>query len=65
MYDNSYPQILKISYNLVCSFYKNNKAHKLATIGFYLAYCLAIDKMYIAEDLHDNFGPYFDRNGNL
>ena len=32
----------------------------LASIGMYITYCMTVDKLYITDDIPDNFQYYFE-----
>lgn len=50
---------MKISYDIIAKHYTENKIHEWAKLGMYITYCLAIDKMYIADEFQDNFKHFF------
>lgn len=31
----------------------------MARLGMYITYCMTIDKLYIADDIPDNFAEFF------
>lgn len=43
---------------MVVSHYTKNKTQQWATVGMYITFCLAIDKIYIPQDFEHNFRFY-------
>jgi hypothetical protein len=55
---------VKYAYDSICEQYNQQKQLKgsseLARIAMYVTYCLAIDKLYIRDEIPDNFKFYFE-----
>lgn len=59
-----YRECLRILYNLALDAYTpiktTNEGNRIARLIMYIVYCLTIDKLYIHEDIVDNFKYYFE-----
>lgn len=48
---------------MIVEHYSRNKTQEWASVGMYITFCMAIDKLYISEEFKDNFKFFFEWAG--
>ena len=44
---------------MIVDHYSENKTREWAEVGMHITFCMAIDKLYMQDELKDNFKFYF------
>lgn len=51
-----------MTYDKISVLYNNRREENLCRLSLYTVYCMTIDKLYIEEDLKDNFASFIQWN---
>jgi len=57
-----YRMVLKKAYDTISALYNESEHEHLCRLSLYTVFCLTIDKLYIQNDIEDNFSHFIQWN---